>query len=85
MTFQEIEIGTWYSSPHSESTYKVIDKGKDWLCVLCYSCVHYNCDAHFIKSDDEILENWRVDDDDNEYYFDAFLYEDWQTLKLDDL
>lgn len=82
MTFEEIEVGVYYSSPNSESTYKVVDKGKDWLCVLRYSCVHYVCDAHFIHSDDEFLKDWKVDDDYNDFYFESLSFDDWQTLKL---
>ena len=79
MTFEELEIGKCYTS-HDDSLRKVIAKGLDWACVLLYSHNHCVCNVVFIKSDDEFIENWEVDDD-CAYIFDELRYSDDYTLK----
>ena len=80
MKFEDIEIGMFYSSPNSETIYKVIDKGKDWICVLSYSCEYHICAPCLIKSDNKALDIWEQEDDSIECVFKNLSFYDTYSL-----
>ena len=74
MTLSEAEIGKCYSC-HDDALYKLISKGRDWVCVLHYSYNHYACTAEihneeFLLDLEEETDKWMYDIFDEELRFD---------------
>lgn len=80
MTNEEIEIGKFYTHG-DDSTYKVVDKGEDWILTLCYSCNHRVANPWIFSLNDDIIEGWYEDEDDCEYIFDNLKFHDFSMLK----
>ena len=51
MKFVDLEIGHYYTHG-DDASYKVVDKGEDWVCVLSYSS-HHNVASPIIFSEDD--------------------------------
>jgi len=57
MKFEDIEIGKIYSCG-DDAVNKIVDKGKDWICLLTYSYNHYVSVPKIYGKDDFIYEYW---------------------------
>lgn len=65
MTFNELEIGKFYTCG-DDATYKVVDKGNDWILTLDYSYNHHVATPWIfsINDDIDIIESWHEETDD---------------------
>ena len=81
MTFDELEIGHCYTH-HDDGSYKVIDKGSDWVLMWNYSCNHHVAVPWIHKSDDNFFDG--LDEETDEWENDVFnnlVYHDYDMLK----
>ena len=81
MTFNELEIGHCYTH-HYDSSYKVIDKGSNWVLMWVYSSNHHVANPWIYKSDDDLFDG--LDEETDEWETDIFNnleYYDYSMLK----
>ena len=82
INFSELEIGHYYSRG-DDASYKVVDKGSDWVLVLSYSYNHHVATL-WIFNIAEINEDIFLHEETDEWETDIFnnlKYHDYNMLK----
>lgn len=84
MTFNDLKKGRIYYFLGSDAYYKVLDKGRNWACLLCFEGAHYVANPVIWDKDSDLTGLVEDFDDYVEDIFDNLIYlKDKDILKYE--